>query len=735
MTSQSLSGPGSSRAAPEAAASVQVLIPLPLSGPYDYAAPGPIPRGSFLAVPLGPREVLGVAWGEGSGAISSVRLKEVGGLLDEPALPEEVCEFVDWVSRWTLAAPGNVLALALRSAPIGEEARTVTRLVATGAAPGRMTPKRALVLDVARERGPLEPGALAREAGVGSGVVRGLMAEGALEAVELPAEAPFALPDPDRVAPVLSPAQAEAADELRRAVAAREFAPFLLDGVTGSGKTEVYFEAVAAALRAGRQALVLLPEIALTVQFLERFAARFGCAPAAWHSDMTSQARRHVWRSVRSGEARVVVGARSALFLPFTELGLVVVDEEHDQAFKQEEGVVYHARDMAVVRARLANAPIVLASATPSLESLFNAQSGRYRRLVLPERHADAAMPALAAIDLKKDPPERGRFLSHVLLAAVEERLRRKEQTLLFLNRRGYAPLTICRACGHRMTAPHTSSWLVEHRHTGRLVCHVSGFSMPRPKTCPACGAPDSLVPCGPGVERIAEEVAERFPQARRLVMSSDLVANAREAAAIIAAMAAGEVDILIGTQMVAKGHHFPALTLVGVVDADLGLSGGDLRAAERTFQLLNQVAGRAGRAERPGEVLLQTYAPENPVIAALVSADRARFLRAEMAEREAAGMPPYGRLAALILSSARLDALEETGRLLARAAPAHEEIRVLGPAPAPFALLRGRHRHRFLVQAGRNAPLQAYIRDWLAAVKVPSSVRLAVDIDPASFL
>jgi primosomal protein N' (replication factor Y) len=512
------------------------------------------------------------------------------------------------------------------------------------------------------------------------------------------------------------------------------FGVALLEGVTGSGKTEVYFEAVAEALARGRQALVLLPEIALSAQWLDRFAARFGVAPVAWHSDLTPARRRDVWRDVAQGRARVVVGARSALFLPFPDLGLIVVDEEHDASYKQEDGVAYHARDMAVVRAQLGKFPAVLASATPSLETLANVQAGRYRLLHLPARHGGAPLPEVGVIDLRRTPPARRSWLAPPLIEAVRQTLEAGEQALLFLNRRGYAPLTLCRACGHRLQCPNCTAWLVEHRQQGRLQCHHCGLVSILPHKCPSCGAEDQMVPCGPGVERVAEEATQRFPEARIALMASDTLTGPDAAARLVAQMARHEIDLLVGTQVVAKGHHFPMLTLVGVIDADLGLGGGDLRAGERTFQLLTQVAGRAGRAAHPGRVLLQTFQPEHPVIGALASGDAQRFYTTEANERRAAGMPPFGRLAALIVSGPDAARVDTTAAQLARQAPRGEGIEVLGPAPAPLAFLRGRHRRRLLLKTERRINLQDLLRPWLAAVKVPNAVRVQVDVDPYSF-
>jgi primosomal protein N' (replication factor Y) len=592
------------------------------------------------------------------------------------------------------------------------------------------------VLEIAGAQA-LSPPDLARVAGVSSGVVKALLDEGVLAVRLVEAEARFDEPDPALAGAALNPSQAAAAAALKTMLAAGGFNVALLDGVTGSGKTEVYLEAAAAALAAdpSAQVLILLPEIALTQAVIARVAARFGAQPGEWHSDVAPPARRRVWEAVAHGRCRIVVGARSALFLPFANLKLIVVDEEHDASFKQEEGFIYQARDLAVARAKIEAAAVVLASATPSLETLRNAEAGRYRWLRLSARHGIAQLPDISLIDLRETAPEQGRWLSPPLVAAMGETFARGEQTLLFLNRRGYAPLVLCKACGERLCAPDTDSWLVEHRYSGRLVCHLTGFSMPKPKACPHCGAHDSLVSIGPGVERVEEEAKHLFPQARVAVFSSDTVFDAREARRLIEAMADGQIDILVATQAAAKGHNFPNLTLVGVVDADLGLRGGDLRAAERTYQLLAQATGRAGRKDRPGRALLQTWAPEHAVMQALKAQDRDAFVAAEMAERELAGLPPFGRLAAVIVSGLDATQLEAFVRAMAQAAPNTEGVEVYGPADAPLGLIRGRRRKRFLVRADRAVDLSAYMATWRARVKPPASVRVAIDIDPYSFL
>jgi primosomal protein N' (replication factor Y) len=722
---------------------VSVLLPLPLAGAYDYRVPQDVALapGDFVAVPLGRTRVEGVVWGEGHGDVADAKLKAVAHRLDAPAMTESLRKLVDWVAAYTLTPPGAVLRMAMSVSEALAPPRAITGYALADAgraaldAGAPLTPTRRRVLEALADCPAAPAPDIARRAGCGAGVVRALAASGLLAAVELPARPPAAEPDWRRPGPLLSSAQEVAAADLVAKVRAGGFTTTLLDGVTGSGKTEVYLAAVAAALERGKQVLVLLPEIALSAQWLKRFAERFGAAPAQWHSDLGHAERRDTWRGVAEGRIGVVVGARSALFLPFPALGLIVVDEEHDQSFKQEDGVIYHARDMAVVRASLARVPIVLVSATPSLETTVNVEQHRYQRLHLPARHGLAQLPEIRVVDMRRAKPERQRFLAPPLVRALGETLAAQEQAMLFLNRRGYAPLTLCRTCGFRLQCPNCTAWLVEHRFHGRLQCHHCGHGEPLPPLCPSCSDGASFAACGPGVERLAEEVAERFPEARLAVMASDTMIGPSAAAALVESVASHAIDVLIGTQVVAKGHHFPLLTLVGVVDADLGLSGGDLRAAERTFQLLHQVAGRAGRAERPGIVYLQTYMPEHPVMRALIADDRDRFLAAEAAARREHGWPPFGRLAALIIAGPDDEAADLAARAYARAAPHMPGVEVLGPAPAPLAILRRRHRRRFLVKTARNVNIQAVLREWLAKVKVPGNVRVQVDVDPYSFL
>jgi primosomal protein N' (replication factor Y) len=707
-------------------------------GPLDYRIPAGIDvePGSVVVAPLGPRQLVGVVWEPErlpTEEVGDNRLRPLAALLDVPPIAAPLRRLAEWTADYYLSPLASVLRMILPSSSALEGSRQLTEYRPTGETPERITPQRLKALAALEGRqGTIRE--LAQHAEVSDAVLRGLVHAGALEPVTVETDRPLECPDPDCAPPDLNDEQRAAAASLSAAIG-KGFDPVLLDGVTGSGKTEVYFEAVAEALRQDKQALVLLPEIALTEPFLKRFQARFGCAPVAWHSDLRSSQRRRAWRAIASGEAKVTVGARSALFLPYAKLGLIVVDEAHEPSFKQEEGVQYHARDVAVMRGKFEDVPVILSSATPAIESRHMVEIGRYREVTLARRFAGATLPAIRAIDMTEDPPPRGRWLAPSLVEELRSNLEAGEQSLLFLNRRGFAPLTLCRHCGHRFQCPNCTAWMVEHRLMHRLACHHCGHVMPPPRACPECGEEDSLVPIGPGVERIADEVAALFPEARTAIVTSDTIWSPARAAEFVAAMEANAIDIVIGTQLVTKGYHFPNLTLVGVVDADLGLSGGDLRAAERSFQQIQQVAGRAGRGDKPGRVLVQTHDPDAPVIAALVSGDGPGFYAAETEARREAAMPPFGRLAAIVISAEDSAEAETVARRIGQAAPQVDGMAVFGPAPAPLAMLRGRHRQRILVHAARSLDVQDVIRDWLGELDWGSKVRVSVDVDPYSFL
>lgn len=719
---------------------IRLLVLNAALGPLDYRLPDRVTAvpGSVVIAPLGPRKVTGIVWDEGrlpGAQVPAEKLRPILEILPVPPLPAPLRRLIEWTADYYCAPLASAARMALASGGALGGPATMTEYRLTGAeAPGRLTAQRRQAMDTLQgEQGTMRE--LAAIAGVSEGVLRGMAGAGLIEPVTVAIDRPYPPANPQHDKPDLSPQQAAVAATLVNAVNARDFAPFLLDGVTGSGKTETYFEAVAAAIRMGRQVLVLLPEIALTENFLTRFAARFGAAPVLWHSSLRSTERRRAWRAIADGSAQVVVGARSALFLPYASLGLIVVDEAHEISFKQDEGVRYNARDVSVMRAHFEKIPVVLSSATPALESLHMADIGTYHRLELPNRFGGATLPRVHLIDLTQEKPGSGRWLAGPLIAGLQQRLERGEQSLLFLNRRGYAPLTLCRNCGHRFKCPSCSAWLVEHRLSARLACHHCGFETCVPEKCPDCGESDCLVACGPGVERIADEVRDLFPAARLAVATSDTLNSPERAAEFIAQAEARAIDIIIGTQLVTKGFHFPELTLVGVVDADLGLEGGDLRAGERTYSQIAQVAGRAGRGAKPGEVLIQTRHPDAPVIAALATNDRDGFYAAETEARRDAGAPPFGRWAAIILSSEDEKEARQAAHALGQSKPQADDLYVLGPAPAPLSLLRGRYRFRFLVNARRSAPLQKVLREWIAAHHFPTGVRVGIDIDPYSFV
>ena len=720
-------------------ARIRFMVPLP--EPFDYAIPDDfsVVEGSIVRAPLGPTERTGVVWAIGDEPDGERELKPIYSVYPTPPLPETMRKFIDWSAKYTCSNPGSVLRMVLRAPQALYPSKTETVILprVSGDLPPRMTAARQRVIDFVAENPPMSQAELAREVGVSTSVIKGLVELNALDTDTRPVDLPYRKPSPDGEGFALTAEQSEAADHLRKKVRENTFSVSLIDGVTGSGKTEVYFEAIAEALRQdpNAQIVIFLPEIALTQAIMKRFETRFGARPTEWHSGLSDAERRRAWREVAHGRARIVVGARSALFLPFPNLRLAIVDEEHDGSYKQEDGVVYHARNLCIARARLEGFAVVLASATPALETLTNAQQGRFDYLKLAARPGASRLPDVDLIDLRANPPEKGEWLSPILSQALAENFSAGEQSLLFLNRRGYAPLVICKACGDKLKSPGTESWLTEHRYTGRLVCHLTGYSIRRPDRCPKCGARDSLMGVGPGIERVAEEVRQKLPQAKLELLSSDTVQSGEDLRALITRMEDGEIDILIGTQMIAKGHNFPGLTLVGVVDADASLKGGDLRAGERTFQLLSQVAGRAGRANRPGRALLQTYDPEAPLMQALAQTDRDTFLACEEAMREAMGMPPFGRLAAMILSFPDEVTAGKIAKEIGMAAPNAEGVEVWGPAPAPIGVVRGRYRWRFLVRSELNVDLSAYMAAWRAGIKLPAQARLQVDVDPYSFL
>jgi primosomal protein N' (replication factor Y) len=720
---------------------VPVVVTAPLDGPFDYLFQGPAPSpGQFVIVPFGSRDVIGVVWDyAGSRRVGANRIKNLHEVLDVPPMPASVRRMIDVAAEQTLNPRGALLKLAI---PVPQALQPAPRkpgyrLTARPDPDIRLGKPEIRAIDVLAGGDVVLQSEITRRAKVTAGKLREMAERGLIEACWPEERMAVEFPDIEAPGPQLSAAQAAAAKRLVSAVG-EGFSSILLEGVPGAGKTEVYLEAVIAAIGAGKRVLVLLPEIALSAPWIRRYTDRFRVPPVVWHSGLTSRQRMLAWQAISRGDVPLVVGARSALFLPLGELGLIIVDEEHDSSFKQEEGAIYNARDLAERRAQIEGCPIIFASATPSIEMAARAggviDAAPLEHLCLPSRFGGAAMPRIRTVDLRKDRPERQHFLSGAVRASLQSTLEAGEQSLVFLNRRGFAPLTLCRACGHRLQCPSCSAWLVSHRFKKRLICHHCNYGIAEPKFCPECGSVDSLVASGPGVERLADEIVEILPGARIEMLTSDHPGSG-QIPALLEAMVEGQIDVLIGTQIIAKGHHFPRLTNVVVADADLGLAGGDLRAAERSFQLLYQVAGRAGRDRLEGNVLIQTHLPDHPVIHALCSADKDRFYDVEMAERQALEMPPFGRLAALIIAGPDARQVQDQARKIARAAPDLACILVLGPAPAPLSLLRGRYRERILVKCSDGMRLPEILRGWLGGIRLPAKVHLAVDVDPISFL
>ncbi|MBS4772256.1 MAG: primosomal protein N' [Proteobacteria bacterium] len=717
------------------------MLPLPFNEPFDYKIEGEAVLGELVRVPFGREVHVGVVWKKGkSSNLDESKIKPIMERINFPPLSAELRKFIEFVSGYNMAFAGQVLKMVLSVRQVFDDPKMTVLYELSGKtlaeAKLKNSDARWRVMDFLKFA-PFNRQDIAAGAGVGQSVIKAMIDAGVLRPVLIEDKKEFEKPNAAYKKVNLTDEQKEAAVQLVGEIG-NGFNVTLLDGVTGSGKTEVYFEAVARALELGQQVLILVPEIGLTSQWLGRFERRFGVKPAKWHSALGNRERIDTWKAVIEGRAKVLVGARSALFLPYQNLGLIVVDESHDQSFKQEDAVNYQGRDMAIVRAKYEQIPIILSTATPDLETVVNVEEGKYDIVELKSRFAAAVLPEIKIIDLKQDKPVRGSWgvswLAPTLANALKENLERQEQSMLFLNRRGYAPLVICRDCGHRIQCPNCTAWLTEHRRVGNLVCHHCGYVTPIPKECPECHSETGLTACGPGVERVAEEVKFRFPTARVKILSSDITTNFAEVSQVIHEMEEGNVDILIGTQILAKGHHFPSLTLVGIVDADLGLMGSDLRASERTFQLLSQVAGRAGRGEKKGTVYLQTLYPENAVLQALVENNREKFLALEKKTRRLLKMPPFGKLAAVIVSGPNQEETEKTALWLGQTAPNNEFVSTLGPAPAPIFMLRNKFRYRLLLKTAKNIRIQDVLRDWLKRIKIPGRVRVEVDIDPYSF-
>lgn len=721
---------------------VGVLLPLPFDKPFDYQTDFDVCVGKIVEVPFGAGFQIGVVYSMNATTDLTIdKIKPIKKVYDFPPLSFNLLRFAEWVAGYNMAPLGMVLKMIISVKAVFEPSPMTVLYALSGKtlaeAKLKNSDARWRVMDLLKHA-PYTRQEIASGAGVSQSVIKTLIDAQVLQPIYMENKREFLEPVGDFMKVDLTKEQQDASEFLCRKINSG-FSVTLLDGVTGSGKTEVYFEAIARALQEERQVLILVPEISLTAQWLERFKKRFGVRPAVWHSGLGLKERVDTWKAIIEGRVKVIVGARSALFLPYTKLGLIVVDESHDHSFKQEDFVNYQGRDMAIVRAHIEHFPVILSTATPDLETLVNVEEGKYECVRLKNRFAQATLPAIKVIDLKKDKPKSGEWgvswLSPSLVEALENNLKRGEQSVLFLNRRGYAPLLICRDCGHRIECPSCSAWLTEHKNAQKMMCHHCGYVDEIPEICPHCGSKEGLTACGPGVERVAEEVKARFPQAKVEILSSDNAGSFKAVSEIVEKMEKHEIDILVGTQIIAKGHHFPSLTLVGVVDADLGLMSADLRATEQTYQLLAQVAGRAGRGDKKGVVYVQTVYPENNVLKALINHDRDSYVAFEKNARKLLNYPPYGKLASIIISAHNQKIAAKVAEALGKCAPNLNSVTVLGPAPAPLFLLRNQYRFRLLLKADRSVNIQKILQKWVSMIDIPSNVKLEIDINPYSFM
>lgn len=723
---------------------VKVLVSNIPSAGYDYRLTVPATIGTFVGVRVMNRVCVGIVWGIGDSGLPQEKIKDVSFVYNAK-MPVADMQWLLRMSEWTLIPMGMVLRLIVNIPDAFSPPRIEQLYSFDFDSKTRMTQNRQAVLDAfaSNDNDPMTAIDVQNIARVSSAVVRTMIKNGGLIPVAQREKnlGDYAFDYQDLGNIKLNEQQQTAADVIGDAIKSGGFSVFLLDGITGSGKTQVYFDSAWRAYSQGKSVLLMMPEIALTAQFMSRFESRFGAPPVVWHSNLTAARRREIWRGVLNGKIKIVVGTRSALFLPWQDLGLVVIDEEHDTSYKQEDMGNYHARDMAILRAKISGFPVVLASATPSAETLENVNLGKYKCLRLTSRYGGAQLPEITTIDLRENRPtpytvadvEQIGSLSPQLCDALSETLAQGHQAMLFINRRGFAPIIQCKKCGWTATCSECSVGMTYHKRIGKLLCHMCGRTAPLPKVCPDCGCDVSMR--GVGLEKIQEEVSVRFPNVRTALVSSDIITSRQVLERLVSQLEQGKIDIVIGTQILAKGHHFPNLTLVGVVDSDMGLFGTDFRAAEHTFQQLFQVAGRAGRGEYAGRVLLQTYQPAHPVLTAICSGDRDGFMQTDMAGRKAAQMPPYGMLIAVIIEGEKEAVLHKYCQDLAAVAPIIHGAKIMGPITAQIYQIRNWYRMRFLVAGGMNMALQTVIMRWLSKVKQPANVRVKIDVNPINFM
>ena len=653
-----------------------VLLPLPFNQTFQYAYFGNdnLVYGDFVNVPFKNKIIVGCVWDTKLSLkkeIPITKIKYIEKKLNFPPLSKENREFINWVSDYTMNKLGQILKLSLSSVHIFKKDTKVNCL---------------------------------KEFKI------------------------------NKSGPELTIEQKKATDFIAKKIKQHKFSTTVIDGVAGSGKTEVYFEAICKTLEKKKQVLVLLPEISLTTQWFDRFRKRFKIEPLVWHSNVKLKYKIEIWKSVINGNWNVIVGARSALFLPFANLGLIVLDEEHDQSFKQEEGVIYNARDMAIVRAKKTNIPIILSSSTLSIETKQNINEKKYDVVQLKKSYGEAGLPKVKIIDLVENPPEKNCWLSNEVHKELQIAMKKGNQALIFLNRRGFAPYVFCNTCGKKFNCPNCDVGLVFHKNLDSLLCHHCGFKTIMPKRKKDCKKECNFYLYGPGVERISEEIKKKHQNYRVEILTSDIVSKKDKGEKIIKEFESEKIKIIVGTQILAKGHHFPKLTLVIVVDSDIGFFGGDLRAAEKTFQLLMQVAGRSGRSNIKGKVLIQSTVSENTIFKNLINFNLENFFLEELNIRREANLPPFKKLCSIMVTCENEKKLKNFCIILKNKLIPSTNFDVLGPAPPYISFLRKKFRQRFIVRSSKNKNIQEFVKNWIMPIKKPFGVKIYIDVDPYNF-
>jgi len=714
---------------------LSVLLPINIDRPFTYSSEEKLDIGTIVKVSFGKRELYGVVWEADKieKKPDNIKIKsiiEVVGEGKDYILPKDMVYFIKWISDYYLMPLGLVLKASLKQQFFQKKSRASYVLKINPKHQAKITEKQKIVLEEFKQNKIIDKRSLITKTGISNSIISRMIKNEIL--IEEEAHENITKINLDTKIELNSD-QLKASRALVKSTKNNEVV--LLDGITGSGKTEVYLSAVNEILHQGDQVLILLPEITLTHDFVHNLKKRYKYQIAEWNSSLTENQRRNIWFGVLNKEIKLIIGARSSLFLPFKKLGLIIVDEEHDQSYKQEDGIIYNARDMAILKSKQLNIACILSTATPSVESYDNVLQNKFQRTSLKNRFHGTQLPSIKFIDMRKADKIKESFLPVEIVEDIKANYERGEQSLLFLNRRGYSPLSICSKCGVRVDCPNCDTWLVLHKNNSQYICHKCGHTEDTNKECKSCHSQNTIVPSGRGIERVDEEIARIFPEIKRMIFSSDYLNNPTDILSALEKIKNNEIGLIIGTQLVSKGYNFPNLTYVGVLDGDFGLELSDIRSAERTYQILNQVAGRAGRMKEDSVVKILTHMPEHPIIQSITNNQKEDFYNTELAIRKSAGMPPFSRLASIIISSSDKVLLLDYVRRLDKLKNTPKNIDVFGPIEAPLSKLRKKYRMRFLIRSPKNSHIQFYIERWLKTLKINPKIRVVVDVDPYNFL